>query len=44
MNHDHRAASLQYWEETHRAQGYSRDAIRVDDWLDLMRMSVTLLK
>lgn len=34
MEQDHRAASLQYWEETHRAQGYARDRIRVDDWLD----------
>ena len=34
MNMDYRAASLKYWEDTHREQDYAKDQIRVDDWLD----------
>ena len=34
MNMDYRAASLKYWEDTHREQDYHKDQIRVDDWLD----------
>ncbi|MCR4642624.1 MAG: class I SAM-dependent methyltransferase [Lachnospiraceae bacterium] len=34
METDHRAASLKYWEDSHRAQSYDRSSIRTDDWLE----------